>query len=369
MSDYVIETVPVPAPGNEPDWRLRGLADVQAEDFRDVLGNTDLVDSAEQRAISLANQQSKRKAALVAVDPGRAPGAEAVFGGCLLVAPVTDNTHLAYVHLTVRAADRLRGVGTMLWQHALAWSRDQNRHLVLSDTVAQDEPPADAPYALAAPNGIGRIDARTPGACFARAMGFELAQVERHSTQALPLDRDLLARESVAAERAAGDDYDLVTWQGSVPDQWLDGLAQMLTAMSTDAPAGAADIREETWDAARIREREQVAAQMGYTTITAAARHRVSGELAGYTEIAVDSTNPGVAYQENTVVLAPHRGRRLGMLLKAANIARVQELAPQVRRVHTWNAEENNYMLAINVALGYRPGSVWGNWQYSTAAS
>jgi len=367
VSNYVIEPVPVPAPDGKPDWRLHGLADIHAEDFRDVLGNIDLVDSAEQRAITLANQQSKRKAALVAVDPGRSPGAEAVLGGCLLTAPITDNTHLAYVHLAVRAAERRRGIGSTLWQHALAWTRDQNRHLVLSDTLQQDEPPADVPYALAAPNGIGRIDTRTPGACFAHAMGFELAQVERHSTQALPLDPDLLTREAGAAEQVAGDDYDLVTWQDSVPAQWMDGMVQMMTAMSTDAPAGAADIREKTWDSARIRQREQVAAQMGYAMITTAVRHRASDELVGHTEIAVDSTKPSVAYQENTVVLAPHRGRRLGMVLKAANIARLQELAPRVRRVHTWNAEENNHMLAINVALGYQPASVWGNWQLTLA--
>jgi GNAT superfamily N-acetyltransferase len=33
------------------------------------------------------------------------------------------------------------------------------------------------------------------------------------------------------------------------------------------------------------------------------------------------------------------------------------------RRIHTWNAEENAHMLAINVALGFRAVGVTGMWQ------
>ena len=36
---------------------------------------------------------------------------------------------------------------------------------------------------------------------------------------------------------------------------------------------------------------------------------------------------------------------------------------PAVRRVGTWIAEENSYMLAINVALGFRPAGGSGEWQ------
>lgn len=36
---------------------------------------------------------------------------------------------------------------------------------------------------------------------------------------------------------------------------------------------------------------------------------------------------------------------------------------PQLKRIHTWNAGENSYMLAINVAMGFFPASVEGAWQ------
>lgn len=91
--------------------------------------------------------------------------------------------------------------------------------------------------------------------------------------------------------------------------------------------------------------------------------HCASGELAGYTEVWVKLDDPAVAYQENTIVRADHRGHRLGMWLKAANLQTLARDFPQVRRIHTWNAEENEHMLAINVALGFAPAGVEGAWQ------
>lgn len=37
--------------------------------------------------------------------------------------------------------------------------------------------------------------------------------------------------------------------------------------------------------------------------------------------------------------------------------------APQVRRVHTWNAGENAWILRINLALGFREASHEASWQ------
>jgi hypothetical protein len=51
------------------------------------------------------------------------------------------------------------------------------------------------------------------------------------------------------------------------------------------------------------------------------------------------------------------------MLVKVANLRRAQEKWPRARSVLTWNASENQHMLAINTALGFRPAGYEGEWQ------
>jgi hypothetical protein len=59
--------------------------------------------------------------------------------------------------------------------------------------------------------------------------------------------------------------------------------------------------------------------------------------------------------QGATLVVRGHRGHCLGMALKVANLRAVQERVPQLSILHSWNAEENAQMAAINIELGFRP--------------
>ena len=43
------------------------------------------------------------------------------------------------------------------------------------------------------------------------------------------------------------------------------------------------------------------------------------------------------------------------MRMKLANLVRLGEVAPERTTVYTWNADENEHMLAINIALGFEP--------------
>ena len=68
-------------------------------------------------------------------------------------------------------------------------------------------------------------------------------------------------------------------------------------------------------------------------------------------------------YQGDTLVLREHRGHGLGMLTKIAVLDALATVRPDAERIHTWNAQENAHMLAINVALGFRQTSVDAEWQ------
>lgn len=59
--------------------------------------------------------------------------------------------------------------------------------------------------------------------------------------------------------------------------------------------------------------------------------------------------------QDNTFVLRSRRGRGLGMLSKLSNLRLLSEHHPHVRHVHTWTAEDNDAMRAVNQRLGFRP--------------
>ena len=91
----------------------------------------------------------------------------------------------------------------------------------------------------------------------------------------------------------------------------------------------------------------------GLRGYTVAAQHEATGELAAFTQIRIDPANPSWAYQGLTVVTRPHRGHRLGLLVKAAMLEWLAEAEPALERIGTGNAASNQHMIAVNETLGY----------------
>jgi RimJ/RimL family protein N-acetyltransferase len=114
-------------------------------------------------------------------------------------------------------------------------------------------------------------------------------------------------------------------------------------------------VREfEAYPPTRIRAYEQSLAARRWTPYTILARHRTTGEAAGITTLCVHELRPQIAAQEDTSVLAPHRGHRLGLRMKLAMLEWLRQERPDVQSVDTWNAQGNAPMIAINEALGCR---------------
>src|SRR5690606_2619414 len=338
MSYRIIE-VPEPTSATDtPSWQATAVAEVSEAIDIETWGNDDLAISAQQVVAGLAHQENAVKRRFVAVDAAvDDPTASDVLGIGDVWMPRHDHVATAGVDRGTRPDARGRGVGAALWAHA--------------------------PDALAPPTGDGRVPASAPGTRFALARGCRLEQAERHSVLEVPVDPDLLDRLGDEAAERAGTDYELVAWSDRVPDEWVEEFCVLQTAMSTDAPTAGLTTAEEVWTPERVRSVESAIADNGMSTMTVAALHRPSGQLAGYTELSFVDHKPQACFQENTIVRSEHRGHRLGMLLKVANLRRLATERPQVRRVHTWNAEENDHMLSINVALGFRPAGGGAGWE------
>lgn len=266
--------------------------------------------------------------------------------GCMfLEMPTQDNLELAEVELAVHPRSQGRGHGRRLLDHLVARAAELGRHQLITGL---GEPP----------DGDESRSTRFAAAAGARRSLGEI----RRTLDLTTVDRGRLADLRAEAEKHA-DGYQLVSWTGPCPDDLVDDYAALVGRMSTDAPMGDLDIEPEHWDAARIREREDVMARQGRTEVATAARLGDDGPLVAYTDIVTTRHDPAKAFQWDTLVRREDRGHRLGTLVKVANLEQLLDVAPEVRRVHTWNADTNSFMVAINELLGFRIAKQESAWR------
>ncbi|MEU6246250.1 GNAT family N-acetyltransferase [Glycomyces sp. NPDC047010] len=263
-----------------------------------------------------------------------------VIGSLQYSMPVQDNQHLLELELDVRPDRRRAGVGTALVEFTERRAAELGRDTILAFAV---DPLPDGP----------QFD--RSGQEFAQARGYKTVDQEIHRRNDLTVvGEDELAQLYVDAwEKAAG--YELVQWINDCPDDVIDGYAALNERMYTDPPMGEElDIRPAVYDAARIRNLEWTTKERGQTQFVSAVVHVESGEVAGMSGLGVTPGEELHAWQQDTIVEQKHRGHRLGMILKIANQRLMRRYRPQIRYVHTWNAEVNDHMISINEAMGYR---------------
>ncbi|ACQ82027.1 GCN5-related protein N-acetyltransferase [Beutenbergia cavernae DSM 12333] len=365
MSDVEIRPVAVPTAVDAPEaWAVRGAVDAETAASLHDIGDADYVPTALQVVVSLNTTTYYEKDWFVAVRPGTPEIAtpDDVLGAASAQYPVKDNQHLAFIGVFVRPEHRRQGIGAALYDAALATVREHGRRTVMVTTDHTAEEPTDPAARLVPSTGTGVVP-RTDSTRFALARGFSLEQVSRRSRQELPVPDDVLTPLQRQADAAVGDAYRLVQWRDDTPERWIDDFALMETRMSTDTPMGGLEFTEDAWDAARVLDYEKNHRRRGQGYWLTAAQHVETGRLAAFTMLMRTDGKPGIAHQEDTLVLKEHRGHRLGLWVKLANLAYLQSEADGISRVGTWNAEENSYMLAINVAMGYRPAGASGEWQ------
>jgi GNAT superfamily N-acetyltransferase len=266
--------------------------------------------------------------------------------GCYaLVLPERENRQNGFLEPLVAVGSRRRGVGTALLAHAARQAELAGRVLLMSGA---------------------RVGA--PGAAFASAIGATAGLLD--ARRILDVGQDLHARLPglrADAEAHAGG-YSLRRWLGPTPEDQVDGACQLYTALQ-DAPHDA-PFEPMTWDLQRLRAGEQRSVVQGTRDYSIAAIHDQTGDMAALTQVEVDPAGePGWAYQQITAVTRAHRGHRLGMLLKVAMLQWLAEAEPQIRHIQTYNAVPNEYMIAVNEALGHRVSDYFQSYEMPVDAA
>jgi GNAT superfamily N-acetyltransferase len=295
------------------------------------------------RAFAQHRSRSKRFDLLSA----RAQADGPILGVAMMELPLRDNRRSTEVTVAVHPDHRRRGVGTALVEGMAARGRAEGRE-VLNAIV-------DVPLGAATDH---------PSLTFAPKVGFTalLAGNVRHLRVPLRPDRQEDLRAVVAGARDA-DAYRILTFEAPWPDEFVEDQCALFRCMSTDEPHGDEDHEEEVWDAERVAENDALRIARGARFLIAVAQHRASGRLVACTELCLGAESPTQAWQMLTVVHPDHRGHRLGLAIKLANLDFLAARAPAVRLVDTGNAGVNAPMIAVNEMMGFEVASVGAFWQ------
>ena len=338
-----------PSPGSHPD-SASSAADfiemtmVRNEIEAEVVGSRDLAVEPNELLPDWLDSYSPKRLFVARID-GR------IVGRAVHEVQSGDAVRSAWFSIEVLSACRRRGIGTALHRRVAELARAEG-HTILQCFALHT---ADSgPDRIDSPTGFGSISARDDGAKFLVSHGYRLAQVERMSRLALPVP---------PAVPSLADGYDLLLWQGPTPPERREQLAVLHAGMSTDVPLGELDYEPEVWDATRVQLLDERFAGDGRRMLTVAARHVASDTLVGFSQLSVPADDTRPVFQQDTIVIEAHRGKRLGMALKVGNLTALTELGGAFPCVYTWNAEENRHMLTVNEALGFVPVGYSGSWR------
>jgi GNAT superfamily N-acetyltransferase len=263
--------------------------------------------------------------------------------GTLVVTwPLTDDVDLCWVLLGVAPRARRCGVGSALHDVLLRAVRLAGRSVVQAEVAH----PAEAEA--------------WPGIEFARRLGYSLALRESRQVLHLPVPQERLAVEPL-------DGYVVRGWRDRCPDELVDAYCRLREAFAEEAPTGDLVLAAQHWDADRVRDQEARRRAQGRSVWTSLAL-APDGAPAGFTEIVAGDAEVE-AHQNQTLVLPDHRGHRLGLALKVANLRQLGRDRPDLERIDTTVSPGNGPMNAVNAALGFEEVDQLDEWQVDLSAS
>jgi GNAT superfamily N-acetyltransferase len=245
---------------------------------------------------------------------------------------LTANRHLAALSVHVRPGRRRLGFGSALLGRLEAEATKAGRTTFYVET---NLPP-------------GAVVEESAPYKFADSRGYRLALLEQRRQLDLPVRVDLRALADEAAAHHHG--YRIVAFRGGVPDDYLKGFATLMALLDAEAPTGEVYVEPGDPDPELVRQREAVHFDRGEAAFGAVALSP-DGEVVAATRIWEETGDATKLSQGGTIVRREHRGHRLGLAVKIANL---RQLGSSHASVTTWNALANRPMVAINEALGFR---------------
>ena len=248
-----------------------------------------------------------------------------------------DNLNIRDVDIEVDPDHRRRGLGKKLFAKAVAAAGSAEGLILQGWTMS-----------------------RVPsGAVFAERIGAKPGLRMRNSQLDLrTIDRGLI--DTWASIAPAG--YRIEFIDGDTPDRLLDNVVTAIQAINTMPRE---DLQMEDWKITpeNVREWERMGRARGQEHRMALVIEESTGASAAFTELYFDPRVPSILHQGGTATIQEHRGKGIGKWVKARMAQRILDELPDARYIRTDNAGTNAAMLAINVAMGFKP--VWESvvWQ------
>ncbi len=258
----------------------------------------------------------------------------------ILMGSMRDNLEVAQILLWVDPRHQRQGHGARLLAHMEAHARSRGRTLLRAQARVG-----------------GRLSRNRR---FAERHGYTPAMTEIERRLPLPVDLALLER--LAADAAPHHrPYEIRSFVNSVPRELLASYVALRNLLVVEMPHGDLELEagRHTVDDFDALEREREEA--GRSSVAAVAVR--DGVVVAYADASVSGGDSVHVDQYGTLVHPAHRGHRLGMAVKCAQLRLLSEHFPDLAYVRTTNAEVNAQMVAINVALGFEIHQVWGEFE------
>ena len=224
-------------------------------------------------------------------------------------------------------------IATALMDRVSAYCRDHGINRLMINTAANADAERYAPQRGYTPSFVGI------------RMGLDLAGVDRAAFAAF------------AEPSAANGRYRVTHWIDTCPDD-LAGAYCVARAAMNDAPPTAENLIDPVHDLERLRAEEAAWMRQGVRMLVAAAI-APDGAVGGFSMTALYPEQPEFAEIQDTGVARDHRGRGLGVRLKATATLRLLREYPAAQHVYTFIAENNVHMASVNRRLGYRDAATW----------